>query len=184
VYRQGMMWLASLCSIALFVTTALATWQQGGGTAFTVGSPGSVPGTFDPNDPNNNGGDNGFKTGFDPQTGACNVSFSYNGCCTAPPACPGNKVPGVKVQWTAQISTPGAGVRTVSGGKTCCPAQCCPVSVTVTEGAPGAWGGPATGCSVTATVDCVCCDGDGSEVVDSPDWPDYEYGPLVLTLMP
>lgn len=175
--------MAAIAVVVTFAVNAWGNWQQGGGTAFTVGTQGSVETTFDPTDPTNDGGDNGFTTGFNPNTGRDNVSFAYNGCCTAPPPCPGGMVPGVKVQWTASLATPG-GPRTVSGGRTCCPATCCPTNVTITDSATNNWGGAVTGVSVTGTVDCICCNPDGSEPVDSPEWPDEEFGPIALTHHP
>jgi hypothetical protein len=168
--------------LTLFVTLAAANWQAASGTAFTTGTPGSVEPTFDPQDPANDGGDGGFTGGFNPTDGRNNIQFTYNGCCTAPPACPAGMQPGVKVTYTVSITTPN-GPRSASNSTTCCPATCCKRKVTVTEnlGNGGGWGGAATSVSVTALVECMCCNPDGSTPVESPAWPDHEYTtPLIL----
>ncbi len=169
----------SALTLVAFSQYAIAVWQQAGGTAVTYGTVGSVPATFDPSDPNNTGGDGGFQGGT--VGGRAALQYEFNGCCTVPPTCPEGFEPGVKVTLSTTRTSAG-GSNTTSSTKTCCPQTCCKGTVTVSEPSPGAWGGPATGCSVSATVECICCQGETRAT--NPTWPDHEYGSTVLTLMP
>lgn len=190
---EGMKATARFLALMLGIPAALIVGMMDAGAVWHTGLNSKIDYDHDRTTAPNGQGDDKFVPGQGMVFGQMkhNVSFSFKFCCThANPCLPTEQI-GAQVSMTVSITTPNGAAAYSYTGSCCTP--CCPCTMgtngihegmTSINGVPGAaWGGPATGVSVTATISCVCCDANGQpREITQP--PADAVGPTVLNRHP
>lgn len=167
--------LACVAAVCLLVGQVYAQWMAGNGVAYTAGTPVTPAPPYDP--VNNNGLDGSFLKGTNAQNKHY-VKFMVEGCCIQNNFCPLNWQKGVDMWVDYSVHYVG-GSDAGSEFKECCPAECCPLTITATEGTPGAWGGhDATSVTINVLVRCICCQ--GAMTMGDSEWGHNQFLPQDL----